>query len=103
MYKQDYWRTWLKGLRGFFFVGVFFATVSMAAFCTFLTLAITQHHSEAPWVLGYRGMSNDPKGGGSDLEPLGEYREEAVTLNPVGETGRGQWAGRMAGSFSPGR
>uniref|UniRef100_A0A8D2B5Q6 Solute carrier family 48 member 1 n=1 Tax=Sciurus vulgaris TaxID=55149 RepID=A0A8D2B5Q6_SCIVU len=45
MYMQDYWRTWLKGLRGFFFVGILFSTVSIAAFCTFLTLAITRHQS----------------------------------------------------------
>ncbi|XP_014642215.1 PREDICTED: heme transporter HRG1 [Ceratotherium simum simum] len=43
MYMQDYWRTWLKGLRGFFFVGVLFSAVSVATFCTFLVLAITQH------------------------------------------------------------
>uniref|UniRef100_A0A8C8WVX8 Solute carrier family 48 member 1 n=2 Tax=Boreoeutheria TaxID=1437010 RepID=A0A8C8WVX8_PANLE len=36
MYMQDYWRTWLKGLRGFFFVGVLFSAVSIATLCTFL-------------------------------------------------------------------
>ncbi|MBV98119.1 Heme transporter HRG1, partial [Eschrichtius robustus] len=45
MYMQDYWRTWLKGLRGFFFVGVLFSAVSVAAFCTFLVLAVTGHQS----------------------------------------------------------
>ncbi|XP_045444982.1 heme transporter HRG1 isoform X1 [Pipistrellus kuhlii] len=45
MYLQDYWRTWLKGLRGFFFVGVLFAAVSIATFCNFLVLAITRHQS----------------------------------------------------------
>ncbi|XP_059538661.1 heme transporter HRG1 [Myotis daubentonii] len=45
MYMQDYWRTWLKGLRGFFFVGVLFAAVSIATFCNFLVLAITRHQS----------------------------------------------------------
>lgn len=46
MYMQDYWRTWLKGLRGFFFVGVLFSAVSVATFCTFLVLAVTRHQSE---------------------------------------------------------
>lgn len=45
MYMQDYWRTWLRGLRGFFFVGALFSAVSVSAFCTFLALAITQHQS----------------------------------------------------------
>ncbi|XP_042848099.1 heme transporter HRG1 isoform X2 [Panthera tigris] len=45
MYMQDYWRTWLKGLRGFFFVGVLFSAVSIATLCTFLVLAVTQHQS----------------------------------------------------------
>ncbi|XP_036614930.1 heme transporter HRG1 [Trichosurus vulpecula] len=44
MYIQDYWRTWLKGLRCFLLVGIFFSTVSITAFCTFLVLAITRHH-----------------------------------------------------------
>ncbi|XP_027700276.1 heme transporter HRG1 [Vombatus ursinus] len=44
MYIQDYWRTWLKGLRCFLLVGIFFSTVSITAVCTFLVLAITRHH-----------------------------------------------------------
>lgn len=54
MYMQDYWRTWLKGLRGFFFVGVLFSAVSIATFCNFLVLAITRHQSEGRcWGAGW--------------------------------------------------
>lgn len=72
MYMQDYWRTWLRGLRGFFFVGALFSAVSVSAFCTFLALAITQHQSEdrpgkekgeglglARNSVGYPGSSRD--------------------------------------------
>lgn len=49
MYLQDYWRTWLKGLKFFFYMGVFFSVLAVLAFIAFLSIAIS--NKECKWSL----------------------------------------------------
>lgn len=43
MHLQDYWRTWLKGLKWFMACGIVFMIISSAGFVTYLVFGITKH------------------------------------------------------------
>uniref|UniRef100_A0A9J8AJN5 Solute carrier family 48 member 1a n=1 Tax=Cyprinus carpio carpio TaxID=630221 RepID=A0A9J8AJN5_CYPCA len=45
MYIQDYWRTWLKGLKFFMFVSCVFSLLAVAAFATFIALSVLEKQS----------------------------------------------------------
>ncbi|KAF3689639.1 Heme transporter hrg1-A [Channa argus] len=45
MYLRDYWRTWLRGLKFFFFIGVFLSFIAVIAFISFLSVAIKNKES----------------------------------------------------------